>query len=272
MKRKGFTLVELLVVIAIIALLISILAPSLSLVKDIAKQMICGTNLHGVGMANSMYAADNKGQVPPFTQPKGTQLGAMAYRVGGGGSWPYLLHQMYRSGPTGSDAPIEPSTGKVIPNGALSLLLYYGQIEKADMVYCPAIRGNQLSRAAFPDPYGQRIDQSHLVSAAGLIKSSYGFNPDCRVDGAGNGWYNYTGVEMFPSNVILATDPLFNVAWGGSWHIVSGQTSPTWVRLYPDAHASPRTSASTYKYLKETSGSAWDQWPIFLKALSYVQD
>jgi prepilin-type N-terminal cleavage/methylation domain-containing protein len=268
MMRKGFTLVELLVVIAIIALLISILAPSLSLVKDIAKQMICGTNLHGVGMANSMYAAENKGQLPPFTQPKGNQLGNMAYTVGS----PANLHHMYRSGYDGNDAPIEPSTGKVIPWGTLSLLLYYGQIEKPDMVYCPAITGNQLSRAAFPDPYGQRINHDHYSGAAGIIKCSYGFNPDCRVDGAGNGWYNYTRVEMFPSNVILATDPLFNVGWGGTFHKVSGQTSPTWVRLYPDAHASPRTSASTYKYLEDTGGSAWDQWPVFLKALSYVRD
>ena len=57
-KRKGFTLVELLVVIAIIALLMGILMPALSRVRQIAFRMVCGSNLSGIGRAMLIYAND----------------------------------------------------------------------------------------------------------------------------------------------------------------------------------------------------------------------
>ena len=58
MRKKGFTLIELLVVIAIIAMLMAILMPALSKVKKIAMRVICGTNLKGLGTAQTVYAND----------------------------------------------------------------------------------------------------------------------------------------------------------------------------------------------------------------------
>ena len=63
-KRKGFTLVELLVVIAIIALLMGILMPALSRVRQIAFRMACGSNLAGIGKAMLIYAHDYDYQFP----------------------------------------------------------------------------------------------------------------------------------------------------------------------------------------------------------------
>ena len=58
MRKKGFTLIELLVVIAIIAMLLAILMPALNKVKKIAQRVVCGTNLKGLGTAQTVYASD----------------------------------------------------------------------------------------------------------------------------------------------------------------------------------------------------------------------
>jgi prepilin-type N-terminal cleavage/methylation domain-containing protein/prepilin-type processing-associated H-X9-DG protein len=63
-KRKGFTLIELLVVVAIIALLISILLPSVSRARELAKRAVCSANLRGIGQAQHIYANDNQEWFP----------------------------------------------------------------------------------------------------------------------------------------------------------------------------------------------------------------
>jgi prepilin-type N-terminal cleavage/methylation domain-containing protein len=63
-KRKGFTLIELLVVVAIIALLISILLPSLSRARELAKRAVCASNLRGIGQGLHIYANDNTEWLP----------------------------------------------------------------------------------------------------------------------------------------------------------------------------------------------------------------
>lgn len=81
MKRKlhAFTLIELLVVIAIIALLISILLPSLSRARELSKRLVCAANIKGVGTSAKIYANDNseRWMIPPFKNS--------AYSQGGNG-------------------------------------------------------------------------------------------------------------------------------------------------------------------------------------------
>lgn len=57
--RGGFTLVELLVVVSIIALLISILLPSLRKAREAAKVAACTANMTGLAKAGLTYAAED---------------------------------------------------------------------------------------------------------------------------------------------------------------------------------------------------------------------
>jgi prepilin-type N-terminal cleavage/methylation domain-containing protein len=63
-KSRGFTLIELLVVIAIIALLVSILLPSLNRARELAKRSLCGNNLSGIGKAIAIYRGEYNDQFP----------------------------------------------------------------------------------------------------------------------------------------------------------------------------------------------------------------
>ena len=63
-KRGGFTLIELLVVIAIIALLVSILMPSLRRARELARISACMANNKSLALAWRVYAEENDGGLP----------------------------------------------------------------------------------------------------------------------------------------------------------------------------------------------------------------
>ena len=66
--NAGFTLIELLVVIAIIALLVSILLPSLNKARELARSAVCLVNLRSIGTAGQMYSGENNGVVAPIAR------------------------------------------------------------------------------------------------------------------------------------------------------------------------------------------------------------
>jgi len=69
----GFTLIELLVVIAIIAVLMSILVPSLNRAREQARRAVCSTHCRNVATGLNMYADENKEYIP--------SRGTYAYKV-----------------------------------------------------------------------------------------------------------------------------------------------------------------------------------------------
>jgi len=73
MKTLKFTLIELLVVVAIIAILASLLLPSLSTAREVGKRARCKGNLRQTGIVFEQYASDCRG--------------SMIYYLAGGRPW-----------------------------------------------------------------------------------------------------------------------------------------------------------------------------------------
>ena len=65
LKSRGFTLIELLVVISVIALLLSILLPSLAKVKESSKRVVCQSNIKQMILPQFSYATSYDGKFPP---------------------------------------------------------------------------------------------------------------------------------------------------------------------------------------------------------------
>ena len=70
MRRRAFTLVEVLVVIGIIGVLMGILLPTLSRVRQQAATIRCASTLRQLGTAWQMYVSAHGGMIVPGRLPR----------------------------------------------------------------------------------------------------------------------------------------------------------------------------------------------------------
>jgi prepilin-type processing-associated H-X9-DG protein len=61
----GFTIVELLVVVTVMAVLVSLLAPSIAKSREVARRVLCSGRMRQVGVLAGAYQADNAGHMLP---------------------------------------------------------------------------------------------------------------------------------------------------------------------------------------------------------------
>ena len=75
--RRGFTLIELMVVITIIGILVGIILPSLSQIRNAARNLKCKNNLRQLGAAIDLYAEENEEIYPYVDTAPETSLGLL---------------------------------------------------------------------------------------------------------------------------------------------------------------------------------------------------
>lgn len=107
---SAFTLIELLVVIAIIALLVSILLPSLARAKELGRKAVCQNNVRSLQLGNEIYQAEHKG----FFVPGALLIAPSPDAPGAGG---YNLRRWFGSRATASpgETPFDIKDGPLLP-------------------------------------------------------------------------------------------------------------------------------------------------------------
>ena len=71
---KGFTLIELLVVIAVLALLLSVIMPSLAKAKELARRTVCLSHQGQLGLICVTYAHENEDWFPDYNVHPGPNV------------------------------------------------------------------------------------------------------------------------------------------------------------------------------------------------------
>jgi prepilin-type N-terminal cleavage/methylation domain-containing protein len=234
-KGKGFTLIELLVVVAIIALLVSILLPSLGRARELAKRAMCAGNLNSIGKAIIMYKAESKDMFPMLHNQFSSQQQMTANAI-------FTL------------SPVVPFTGGGW-NGATSwgnaiqqnlfLMVYKSQADEKHFL-CPSSSQVVTVRSGTTQIYG--------FGSGGCV--SYGLQlPSMGVDGS----YNLAWLQdNMDGGVAIMVDEADIGTSGNSGY--SGNLNTRWTRNHNNDGESVLYANGSCRYLKDPANkSGWNQ-------------
>ncbi|MGD8453416.1 MAG: DUF1559 domain-containing protein [Phycisphaerae bacterium] len=225
-RKKAFTLIELLVVVAIIALLISILLPSLSQAREQGKKAVCMSNLKSIAQASHAYAADDvREQLVPLHISHVSSTSSQGF----GAEWSWRTAAPYAYG---GRTPTKPFTG----NGGNTEIMMdedgiwaahtrplnryvYGDIDQADskkleMYHCPSDKGypdnDRWVQDAPPDcaeiPLYDMLGNGYRINTCGL-----GWTQGNQDAGSVSvsAWGHAASTVDNPSRTVLYSEPLF---------------------------------------------------------------
>jgi len=189
-SSKAFTLVELLVVVGIIAVLISILLPSLNRAYMSATRVSCSSNMRQIGMLMYVYSAENKGFLPPY---------AWANKVD-------AANNLTLTGSTGMqglwDTTCVKPTGVPVGTDGSDFRVGYGLLPFTPKVKIALTAGGQWQNTFSP------ISRLLICPADNFLDSQ-------RTAIVGGGWYQanqstyrtWSGRKTYDPPIVAATDP-----------------------------------------------------------------
>ena len=224
--RAAFTLIELLVVVAIIALLISILLPSLSQAREQGKKAVCLSNLKSIAQASHAYAVeDEREQIIPLGMVHVRDWPSKQFPA----EWGWRTAEPYAYGGRTATKPF-PISGSPVQllmdqdeGGKAAWQAFkrplnryvYGDIDLADMkklemFHCPSDTGypndtkwiRDCPPSAFEIPLYDMLGNSYRINTCGLVWLVGGSFS------VGSKGHASSTVEN-PSRVVLYSEPLF---------------------------------------------------------------
>jgi prepilin-type N-terminal cleavage/methylation domain-containing protein len=221
MKRKssGFTLVELLVVIGIIALLISILLPSLNKAREASKRIQCASGLRQLGQACQIYATNYKNYVP---------IGYMSEM-----QFSYVIYWHNSGSPMNADGTV----GHITQFG---MLWDTGLLKSPKTFFCPSFEADTFfmyNTTDNPFPFNKTSTTPPTHTRMG-----YNARPVCDWPaGTPAPWTPRSGTMMTMSrmkNKAMATELIMDPQYVKSGHktgvnVLFGNASVKWVDLQP---------------------------------------
>ena len=184
-RRQAFTLIELLVVISIIALLISILLPSLGAARDAAKATACLSGLRQTAIGSHAYTNDHDGWWP------------LRFRYGVAGTWETL----------GSGRNVYAMYGSTSPEYGFGALYAGGYVSDSRAMYCQSMEDTGWDFGSAGMPHWAAEPGSAAASTS--YRSAYAWNPHLLPDSSE---VAYTKVDFHPSDRTLVSDLVINFA------------------------------------------------------------
>lgn len=128
-RQKAFTIPEMLTVVAIMAILISLLMPSISKARENARRAICRSQMHQIHIAQVNNAAERRGNLAPHAQWDMQTI----YSTSFGAAWAATTEKSY----TGS-----------------GMLWYRKYLGDAQSIWCPSVDSPNI---AFNSVNGWRL-------------------------------------------------------------------------------------------------------------------
>jgi prepilin-type N-terminal cleavage/methylation domain-containing protein len=135
MLRPGVTLIEILCSMAVIAVLMGLLVPGLSKANEVARKVVCSSNLRQIGFGISSYADANKDRLPPSAfLPAG--WGGRSESADGSPEQ-MLIVRVWHKKLALNDGILWDGLGR---------LFFAGHLAPGKVYYCPSHRGNHPFR------------------------------------------------------------------------------------------------------------------------------